>query len=338
MLSWIYGAPKVGRKYGWNVNETLTEDELVKFTYKVLNYHSNLENVKVIDNSAFLPPVFDQGQLGSCTANSIIGLYEYTEKKINGSYIPMSRLGLYYMERVEDGGNVSEDTGAQIKTGVNITHDKGVGLESLCPYDISKFAEKPSDMFYDDLQYHKAIKIQRVKKTLKDIDQCLLDGHCISMGFKVYSSFETDEVAKTGIVPVPNTSKEQLLGGHAVLLHSKIVVKGKIKYVIRNSWGEGWGCNNTGGTDGVRGNFLVDPEFLVQSSGIFGLNDLCSDFWTTTIVRDQPDSNVIETDAQKLENVKKILGVDSSVNDLEKLFDKIRSLIVNVEAQKPKTA
>lgn len=41
-----------------------------------------------VDLRSKCPPVYDQGQLGSCTGNSIAGAVEFTEMKEN---LPMSR-------------------------------------------------------------------------------------------------------------------------------------------------------------------------------------------------------------------------------------------------------
>ena len=332
IVNWWYGAPAKApssKKYGWNHNETMSEEDETKFAYKVMNYHTNLAAIKEIDLTPKFPPVYDQGALGSCTANAIIGAYEYTINKENETYVPMSRLGLYWMERnKEHPDDMTTDTGAQIKTGVNITHDNGVGLETLCPYDISKFAEKPSDAFFDDLQYHKSVKIERIKKTIKDIDQCLLDGCPVIFGFLVYSSFESADVA-TGkcIVPIPDPKKEEFLGGHAVVLVGATVKDGKECYKIRNSWGSGWGDN---------GCFYVEKKFMTTSLGVLGMSQLCSDLWTIRKVEDAPnDPHIQETDEQKLSHIKQILGVESTTNELEPLFDGIRNLVVKVESKKP---
>ena len=58
-----------------------------------------------------MPPVYDQGQLGSCTGNAIAGAMEY-ERDRQGlpDFVP-SRLFIYYNERALE-GTVSSDAGA----------------------------------------------------------------------------------------------------------------------------------------------------------------------------------------------------------------------------------
>ena len=51
-------------------------------------------------SSSMCPPVYDQGQLGSCTSNAIAGAIEFNQIKAGNTapFIP-SRLFVYYNER-----------------------------------------------------------------------------------------------------------------------------------------------------------------------------------------------------------------------------------------------
>ena len=53
-----------------------------------------------VDLRAQCPPVYDQGQLGSCTANAIAGAIEFDQRKekLTEPFTP-SRLFIYYNER-----------------------------------------------------------------------------------------------------------------------------------------------------------------------------------------------------------------------------------------------
>lgn len=328
MLNWLYGTtptPKVTRKYGWNHNETLSEEEETKFTYKVMNYHPNLGAVKEVDLRNTHIEVYDQGQLGSCTSNGWCYCYEFEMLKQNEEYIQMSRLMHYYNERVLN-NTVETDSGAQIKDGADVLMKKGMTIESLWPYVIEKFAENPPQNCWDDMQYHMGTKVERVKKTIKDIKQCLIDGYPVVFGFRVYESFE--ETGADGIVKIPDVKKEKLLGGHCVVCVGFKMINDKEYFIIRNSWSSSWADHG----------FCYFPtEFMVSTSGVFGRQELCSDFWTVKKVCDVSDPNVVETDEQKLEHVKKMIGVDSSNNDLEELFNGIKSLVGKVELKKSQT-
>jgi C1A family cysteine protease len=77
----------------------------------------------------------------------------------------------------------------------------------------------------------------------------------------VYESFESAEVAKTGVVPMPGPD-ERLLGGHAVLAIG--YVASTRMFIVRNSWGTKWG-------DG--GYFTMPYAYLED-------RNLSDDFWT----------------------------------------------------------
>jgi len=65
---------------------------------------------------------------------------------------------------------------------------------------------------------------------------CMAAGFPFVFGFTVYESFESAEVAKTGIVPMPGPA-ERTLGGHAVCAVG-YDDKGK-RFLVRNSWAQG---------------------------------------------------------------------------------------------------
>ena len=59
-----------------------------------------------------MPPIYEQFQLGSCTANALVACYEYLTPNFMGS-----RMFLYYNERLIE-NDVAEDNGAHICNGV----------------------------------------------------------------------------------------------------------------------------------------------------------------------------------------------------------------------------
>ena len=63
-------------------------------------------------------------------------------------------------------------------------------------------------------------------------------GFTYVFGFTIFSSFESGEVASTGMIPLPQPS-ESVVGGHAVVCVG--YDDARHAFVIRNSWGAGWG-------------------------------------------------------------------------------------------------
>src|SRR5207245_1404398 len=101
------------------------------------------------------------GSLGSCTANSLMGIFHYDDPNQN---FYGSRLFLYYNERKED-GDISEDAGSTISQGVNCLLKYGVCSETSWPYNVNKFATAPSNNCYVEATGHKALQSEHVEQT-----------------------------------------------------------------------------------------------------------------------------------------------------------------------------
>jgi C1A family cysteine protease len=212
------------------------------------------------------PPVYDQGQLGSCTANAIAGAVEFDQmkQKLADVFIP-SRLFIYYNERAME-GTVNSDSGAQIRDGIKSIGKQGACHEKLWPYDIAKFKTKPPAPCYKDGAANAAILYQRLVQEIMQFKGCLASGYPFVLGFTVYESFESQEVAKSGKVPMPGAG-EKVVGGHAVVAVG--FDDSTQTLIIRNSWGPGWG---------MKGYFTMPYAYASSSN-------LASDFWTVKIVK-----------------------------------------------------
>ena len=122
------------------------------------------------------PPVYDQGQLGSCTANAIAGAVEFDQMKEKIKYFMPSRLFIYYNERAME-GTVNSDSGAQIRDGIKSVGKQGDCPETLWPYDIANFEDKPPASCYNNAVMHKAILYQRVSQIANQMKGCLASGY-----------------------------------------------------------------------------------------------------------------------------------------------------------------
>ncbi len=158
--------------------------------------------------------VEDQGQLGSCTGNALVGALEFLERKDGIPYIELSRLFVYFNERNLE-HTVPIDAGARIRDGIKVLASQGVCSEANWGYDVSKFATKPPALCYKEALGHKVTSYQRIQ-TVDEMRTCLTEGYPFVFGFTVYGGFESQDVAKTGIVQMLQRS-ERPLGGHAVL-------------------------------------------------------------------------------------------------------------------------
>ncbi len=193
---------------------------------------------KSVDLRPECPPVYDQGQLGSCTANAGIAA---ATMLLNFPSM-LSREFQYYMETFIE-GDPGKDNGAQSRDIGQVMTTYGLCLDSLDPYsdDPAKFAIPPTDAMKADAKT-RLIQSYYGVPDLNGIKQVLaLKSQPVLIGITVYESFESDEVAKTGIVPMPDVHKEKVLGGHEVLVVG--YDDDKKVAIVRNSWGAGWGMN-----------------------------------------------------------------------------------------------
>ncbi|HWF91789.1 MAG TPA: C1 family peptidase, partial [Terriglobales bacterium] len=142
----------------------------------------------MVDLRPHCPPVYDQGQLGSCTGNSIGGAIQFEQiKQKMKDFIP-SRLFIYYNERVME-HTVNSDSGAQIRDGMKVVAKHGVPPETDWPYDVARFAEKPPAIAFKDGMKNRVLSYQRVSRVLNQFKGCLASGFPFVFGFTVYDSF-----------------------------------------------------------------------------------------------------------------------------------------------------
>jgi C1A family cysteine protease len=208
--------------------------------------------------------VYDQGQLGSCTANAIGAAFEFELLKQKLTDFMPSRLFIYYNERVME-GTVGTDSGAQIRDGIKSVAQQGVCPEPLCPYVLAQFRTKPSKPCYVEALKHKASLYQRLVPTLNQLKGCLASGYPFVFGFTVYDSFESPAVAKSGHAPMPAPA-EAVIGGHAVMAVG--FDDSKQWFIVRNSWGPTWG---------IKGYFTLPYAYVTDAH-------LADDFWTIRLV------------------------------------------------------
>jgi C1A family cysteine protease len=248
-------SPKINYiKYGWKPDLPDHRD----FEY-ALHFTAPAVIPQTVDLRKQCSKVEDQGQLGSCTANALVGNLELLEIKSATSFIDLSRLFVYYNERELD-YTTSQDSGSYLRTGIKTLAAKGICTEKSWPYDIKKFTNKPLPKCYQEALSHKITKYVRIN-TLNEMLQCLADGYPFVFGFTVYDYFESADMANTGILHIP-TKYEQVLGGHAVMACGYDQSKKMI--LARNSWGTLWG---------LEGYFWMPFDYVSNRS-------LSDDFWT----------------------------------------------------------
>jgi C1A family cysteine protease len=230
-----------------------------------------------VDLRSKCPKVYNQEQIGSCTANAIAAAIEFDLLKQKKPDFTPSRLFIYYNERAME-KTVATDSGAQIRDGIKSVNQLGVCPETLWPYIATpadpntnvfppgaKPAEKPPTTCYQSALKYKALSYLSVSRDLAQFRGCLAAGYPFVLGFTVYAAFESSQVAQTGTLNLP-ASSEQVMGGHAVMAVGYDDTAQR--FIIRNSWGNGWG---------MKGYFTMPYAYLLSQK-------LSSDFWTIRVV------------------------------------------------------
>jgi len=260
------------RKLGWKKQEKDSRDYKFEKLARVKSYKI-VTPPPVGNNRRWCSQVQDQGSLGSCTANAWAGLLDYDENKwpvAGRKYIDMSRLFIYYNERVLD-GTVAEDSGANLRDGAAVINASGSCAETLWPYVESKFTIQPTQTCYtaaesNVIHSYYALDGNTAAETLSNLKTTIANGQCFVFGFTVYDSFMTQTMADTGIMPMPNYQAEQQQGGHAVMGIG--YNDAEQRFLIRNSWGRNWGLK------GINAGYFTMPYAFISDS------NQASDFWT----------------------------------------------------------
>lgn len=238
------------KRYGWIKDRLDARDVSFKSIHPLMETFPSS-----IDLRDQCPSVYDQGELGSCTANALAGNVQYIHPDLTPS-----RLFIYYDERhIEH--TINSDSGAQIRDGIKSLVKQGVCQEELWPYDINAFAVKPPLHCYQEAKKGLISRYVRLTNHIDELKTCLVLRFPFVMGISVYESFEGTEVAKSGIVPMPGEDEEPL-GGHAVMVVGYDDMEDH--FIVRNSWGPDWG---------LKGYFFLPYAYVTNPN-------LTSDIWS----------------------------------------------------------
>lgn len=261
-----------GRYYGWKKDKPDERDHTHRLTLRQIQ----AVDEKRVDLREGCPAVYDQGQLGSCTANAIGGAFEFDLLRQGLKDFTPSRLFVYYNERVME-GNPSEDTGAEIRDGIKSINKLGVCSETSWPYNVERFTEKPPRDCYLAAKGNLALKYARISQQVDHLKAVLFHERVpIPFGFAVHQSFETAEVAEDGVYKGPGSPEEDpILGGHAVALVG--YDDEKEMFIVRNSWGPEWG---------EKGYFYLPYSFVSNP-------EECSDFWVVKYVEENEETGTV---------------------------------------------
>jgi C1A family cysteine protease len=280
--------------FGWQEESRNTpsdakqEDERVKRMIDVLFKNSKVDELNEVERKTrvdnlqqYFPPIYDQGNMYSCTANAAAFAVEfyslirrgltYREAEANKQYRPVSRLFIYYNARRLMNQWMFED-GASVRATLGALKMFGAPYENFWPYDRG-YWERPDAFIYAFADVNKIDSYvlhedENREKIIDDVKKFLAAGVPSICGFKVFGSYDDNferqpsgqlNVEETvGAFPFPYIDEkrpersEKDIDRHVVAIvgyDDRIEienphfpgVKTTGAFRIRNSWGTSWG-------------------------------------------------------------------------------------------------
>lgn len=177
---------------------------------------------------AGLPPVYDQGSVGSCTAQALAGAVETLHARLGYPAERPDRVALYHRER-EAIGLPAEDSGAILADGLAALR-RGYEPERAHPVTWGPAWTAAPPALAPDAP--RVVSAEPLAIDVATVCWELASGHPVAVGLSITSAW----FACAGELPEPAGAS---VGGHAVLLVGYDL--SRRAFCVRNSWGTSWG-------------------------------------------------------------------------------------------------
>lgn len=219
-----------------------------------------------------MPRVYNQLSLNSCVWNALAALHQRDQmlEAPGKDWTPSRLYGWFWTRFLE--GTAPQNAGCAIRDAIKVLASRGICPESEWQYLEPMFAVPPPVSCDPDALANVSLAYERVPQSEGAIKQCLASGFPIIFGATLYDSFESDAVAKTGMVPMP-AAGEDPVGGHAQVMIGWNDTLDTQRFEVRNSWDETWGDD---GHDWMPFDYVLN-------------DNLASDLWKVTRVQDEAE-------------------------------------------------
>ncbi len=149
-------------------------------------------------------PVKDQGEEGSCTGHAFSSAREWIARKYEKSSPVLSPQCLY-VEELLASGDFPNDEGAMPRTACQVLTALGCCETALYPYVAGNITRPTPEQVQNALKYRTGA-YHRIA-SLVDFLKCVADPTPwpVLVGFTVYESLMSEQVAETGVMPTPQS-------------------------------------------------------------------------------------------------------------------------------------
>lgn len=224
-------------RYGCNLVKDSSND-VIDFDATIESFKSTIQP---IDPSFYSlkesTAISDQGSLGSCVANATCDAFEILMGIEEQSIVQLSRLFVYWNARLFT-KSTHEDKGSVISLAMQSLIDYGVCREEEWQYDVNRVFNQPSLLAYKEGDDNRAKNFYKIRtegdQLIQSIHSALQLNHPVVFGCPVGQELE-DYPGGDVTLDSPTVS----LGNHALIIVG--ADESKERFLIRNSWGEGWG-------------------------------------------------------------------------------------------------
>lgn len=205
----------------------------------------------------------DQGAEGACTAFAALQFRAALRRQAGLPWIAPSEQAQYYEERALE-GTINQDNGATLEEALHVLEQYGVMPSEDDPYTEQDFMVNPPAGDWNASLRLNPAQAQRIETTevngvqpplLADTLDALSNGHPVYFAYDVFQEMESEQVAETGVLTMPQPNG-QCLGGHAVNAIGFDPAKQMI--LVLNQWGEDWGIKSP---EELKGCFWMPYEY-----------------------------------------------------------------------------
>jgi hypothetical protein len=187
-----------------------------------------------------VPPVRDQGNVGSCVGFGIGAKLTSLAQKL-GVYTEWFSPTWIYNGARYIAGDLKYDDGAYPKDALDWLRTKGCLLEHFWPYNPNALdPTSPPSKYNTEAAKFPLLTYYRIDTGTDGICSAISQGYPVSIGTPWFDKWM--DIGSTGVLPAV-TKSDYVAGGHETCLYGYDKVK-KVFYGI-NSWGDTWGKKGT---------------------------------------------------------------------------------------------